>query len=203
MEYYDKEKNIDKREIDWNPYVLENRENANMLLSLYYVKSVYVENTKKSRYAHDNRKYMYENSKHRKNRKDNTNVAEHKNDMTLTILNYAISYYYDVYLYPRTNWELPIEEYNAPIILPESIDYEAFPELLGYINKQCNHGLSETEIKNTIWNCESGTNLRKKYSVFLSSTCKKSNVWELIKYSIHEFQCSKVNNSFLYYEKYA
>jgi hypothetical protein len=116
------------------------------------------------------------------------------------MLNHAISHYYDVGEdeFPKTNWELPLKIYHKTVILREAVDCECFPNMVPYIKSKCNYGIPDHEIRKTIWNVDSGVNLRKKYTVVLSNNTKKSNVWELIKYYVDEFRYQTCKYSVLH-----
>lgn len=80
----------------------------------------------------------------------------------------------------RTSFEfVDCSSMHSASILPESIDFHPFPQMLTIIQKKC-EDLSKEEIKSLIWFAESGVNIRKPESVAKANACQRSESWKRI-----------------------
>jgi hypothetical protein len=85
-----------------------------------------------------------------------------------------------------TNWELTLKIPHTLEIINEAIDFHTHPQMLKILSVKT--GICESEIKHVIWTVESGVNVRKKYTQIMSLECKKTNVWELLRYNLYEYR---------------
>jgi hypothetical protein len=100
-----------------------------------------------------------------------------KGDMAM--LRRAITYYLEGGDVIETKWTQIVRFHHKVLIIPEAIDFHPYPKLLWDITKVTR--VPRDVVKMTIWNVESGLNVRKPETILRAKCARDTNEWLNIK----------------------
>jgi hypothetical protein len=96
-----------------------------------------------------------------------------KGDMAM--LRRAITYYLKGGKIVEPRWTQTVRFSNKVLIMPEAIDFHPYPNLLWNITKVIK--VPRDVVKMTIWNVESGLNVRKPETILRAKCARDTNEW--------------------------
>jgi len=111
-----------------------------------------------------------------------------KGDMEM--LRRAINYYLECGNIVETKWNHTISFSHKVTIIPESIDFHPYPNLLWDINRITR--IHKDIIKKSIWNAESCINVRKPETQLCSDNEKKLPIWKIIKVVLDDWRSKNI-----------
>lgn len=100
-----------------------------------------------------------------------------KGDMAM--LRRSITHYLEGGKIIETKWSNTVRFSHKVDIIPEAIDFHPYPNLLWDINKVTK--VQRDVIKMSVWNAESGVNVRKTETLLRSACARETEVWQNIK----------------------